>query len=165
MKGTWLVLIGGLVIGLAAYGGFYYAGTAHCRQLARSPEPELAWLRDEFQLGEAEFERISEMHEAYLAGCAERCRHIDEKNAQLRELLTATNRVTPQIERVLAEAAQLRAQCQKQMLEHFYEVSRTMPAEQGKRYLAWIQARTVVPSAHEGMVGSSSAAQHMDEHH
>jgi hypothetical protein len=28
------------------------------------------------------------------------------------------------------------------MLKHFFEVSRTMPAEQGRRYLAWVQAQT-----------------------
>jgi hypothetical protein len=165
MKRSWLILVGGLLVGLGAYGGFYYAATAHCRSLARSPEPELAWLRDEFHLGDAEFERISKMHEAYLAGCAERCRRIDEKNTQLRQLLAATNTVTPQIEQALSEAALLRAQCQKQMLEHFFEVGRTMPAEQGKRYLAWVQARTVLPNAHQSMHGSAEQPRHPDEHH
>jgi heavy-metal resistance protein len=162
---SWLILVGGLVIGLAAYGGFYYAATAHCRSLARSPEPELAWLKDEFHLGDAEFERISKMHEAYLAGCAERCRRIDEKNQQLRQFLAATNTVTPQIEQALAESARLRAQCQKLMLEHFFAVSRTMPPAQGQRYLAWVQARTVLSNSHEGMHPSAQAASHMDEHH
>jgi hypothetical protein len=165
MKRAWLILVLGLVVGLAAYVGFYYAATARSRSLARSPEPELAWLRDEFHLGDAEFERISKMHDAYLAGCAERCRRIDERSVELRRLLQASNRVTPQIEQALAEAAQLRAQCQAQMLEHFFEVSRTMPPEQGQRYLAWIQARTVLVDAHKGMTAAAQAPMHMDEHH
>jgi hypothetical protein len=36
------------------------------------------------------------------------------------------------------------------MLRHFYEVSRTMPPEQGRRYLAWVQERTFMCS--EGMM-------------
>jgi hypothetical protein len=28
------------------------------------------------------------------------------------------------------------------MLKHFFEVSRTMPPEQGKRYLAWVRENT-----------------------
>ncbi len=31
------------------------------------------------------------------------------------------------------------------MMQHFYEVSRAMPPEQGKRYLAWVQSETLLP--------------------
>jgi hypothetical protein len=30
------------------------------------------------------------------------------------------------------------------MLKHFQEVSRAMPPEQGRRYLAWVQEQTVL---------------------
>jgi hypothetical protein len=66
-------------------------------------------------------------------------------------LLAATNSVNPEIEKTLAEAAQLRAQCQKEMLQHFYEVSRTMPPDQGKRYLAWMQEQTILADSHSQM--------------
>jgi hypothetical protein len=111
----------------------------------------LAWLKKEFHLSDDEFTRISKMHESYLAGCAERCRQIDERNAELKRLLAATNTVTLEIERVLGESAQLRAECQKQMLQHFYEVSRTMPVEQGRRYLDWVQEQTILSDSHQGM--------------
>ena len=91
------------------------------------------------------------MHEAYLSGCMERCHRIDLKSQELKRLLAATNAVTPEIEKTLAEAAQLRAQCQKKMLQHFYEVSRTMPPDQGQRYLAWIQEKTVLSDSHSQM--------------
>jgi hypothetical protein len=151
MKRAWLIIVGGLLLALAAYAGFYYAGMARCAGMMRSATPELAWLKAEFQLNDDDFARISRMHEAYLAGCAERCRLIDEKNAHLKHLLANTNTVTPEIERTLAEAAVLRAECQKKMLEQFYEVSRTMPANQGKRYLEWVQAQTVLSDSHSQM--------------
>jgi len=151
MKRSWLILISGIAVALLAYGGLYYAGTADCRSLERSKAPELAWLKEKFHLTDAEFARISQMHDAYLAGCAERCRRIDLKNAELKELLARTNTVTPEIEKALADAALLRAECQKAMLQHFYAVSQTMPPEQGKRYLPWVQERTVLPNTHDMM--------------
>ena len=87
----------------------------------------------------------------YLAGCAERCHQIDLKNQELARLLAATNNVSPEIEKALGEAAQLRAQCQSQMLAHFYTVSRTMPPEQSQRYLAWVQSQTLLRDTHSGM--------------
>jgi hypothetical protein len=164
MKHTALVLAAGLVVAAGAYWGAYRVGMANCHTLERSKTPELAWLKEEYHLGDAEFARISQMHESYLAGCAERCRLIDEKNAHLKHLLAGTNAVTPEIEMTLAEAAQLRAECQRQMLQHFYEVSRTMPPEQGKRYLAWVQERTILSDAHRGMHPAGGSPMNMDGH-
>jgi hypothetical protein len=151
MRRAWLIFVGGLLLALAAYAGFYYAGTARCTGMMRSATPELAWLKAEYHLSDAEFERICRLHEAYLAGCAERCRLIDERNAHLRHLLAATNTITPEIEQTLAQAAALRAECQKQMLQQFFEVSRTMPPGQGKRYLDWVQEQTVLSDSHSQM--------------
>jgi hypothetical protein len=165
MRRAWLIVVGGLVLALAAYFGAYYACTARSHSLESTNSPELAWLKDEFHLTNEEFARINQMHEAYLAGCAERCRRIDEKNADLKRLLASTNAVTPQIEQTLGEAARLRAECQKQMLQHFYEVSRTMPEEQGKRYLDWVQAQTILSDTHSQMQASAPMPMHMHGHH
>ncbi len=56
-------------------------------------------------------------------------------------LFQITN-VTPEIEGLLAERAKTRADCEAEMLKHFLAVSRTMPAEQGRRYLAWVEEQT-----------------------
>jgi hypothetical protein len=151
MKRPWGILLAGLAAGLLAYSSFYYVSTARCHSLMGKPAPELAWLQGEFHLGDAEFARVCLMHESYLSGCAERCRRIDEKNDELKRLLASTNTVTTEIEKTLSEAAQLRAECQKKMLQHFYEVSQTMPPEQGKRYLAWVQERTILSDSHSQM--------------
>jgi len=162
MKRPWLILIGGVVLALLAYGGSYFIGSAPARGLMHSKEPEVAWLRQEFHLSPSEFERVSRLHEAYLAGCAERCRRIDAKTAEAKKLLATTNAVTPEVQKLLQEAALLRADCQAAMLEHFYAVSKTMPPEQGRRYLEWITARTL-GSAHAAMMSDTPAAAH--EHH
>jgi len=151
MRRPWVILIAGIAAALLGYFAFYFAGTAQSRAMSREQEPELAWLKKEFHLNDAEFARISEMHSSYLSGCAERCHRIDERNQQLKQLLGATNTVTPEIDKLLSDAAKLRAECHKQMLQHFYEVSRTMPPEQGRRYLAWVQERTILPDSHQDM--------------
>src|SRR5262249_21477513 len=90
-------------------------------------------------------DRIVRLHDAYKTECGEMCRRIDARNQELKELLAKADRVTPEIEAKLAEAGQLRVQCQKNMLRHFLEVSRNMPPEQGRRYLAWVQEKTFLP--------------------
>jgi len=145
MKRSALILVLGAVLGLSAYCGLYFAATASRRTLLDNETPELAWLKKEFNLSDGEFARVVQLHESYRADCAALCRRIDDKNDELKELLSKTDRLTPEIEAKLTEAGQLRVQCQKNMLRHFLEVSRSMPPEQGKRYLAWVQEKTFLP--------------------
>ena len=58
-----------------------------------------------------------------------------------------------------ADAAKLRAECQTAMMEHFYEVSRVMSANDGKRYLAWVQQETLLP----GQMVPTQPSMKMDE--
>lgn len=151
MKRALIILFSGFAAAALAYFGFYRVSTVGARNMACCESPELAWLKSEFHLGDAEFKKISALHESYLEACAGRCRIIDEKNAALREMLARTNVVTPEIQQALTEAAQLRAECQKQMLQHFYEVSQNMTPEQGRRYLAWVHGRTLHTNTHSTM--------------
>ena len=53
--------------------------------------------------------------------------------------------MTPDIVAALAEGSRLRAECQGMMLRHFFQVSQTMPPEQGRRYLAWVKEKAFLP--------------------
>lgn len=144
MKTGALILLLGLVLATAAFSGFYYLGTASCRNMMQKPQPELAWLKKQFNLSDAEFDRVVRLHEAYLPQCAERCRLIEEQNQKLQALLGQSTEVTPQIQALLVQRAQTRATCETEMLKHFLAVSRTMPPEQGRRYLAWVEQQTIL---------------------
>lgn len=146
MKRPWFIVLGGLVLAFAAYACVYFTGTSTERALARSDKPALAWLQQEYQLNDAQFARLCELHDAYRPTCMEMCRKIDAKNAQLQKLLAATNVITPEIKQALGEAAQIRAECEAAMLDHFYKVAQTMPPEQGMRYLEWVQQETLKPT-------------------
>jgi Spy/CpxP family protein refolding chaperone len=162
MKRAALILFVGLVAAIAGYCTLYYCGTRPQRQMLESPTPELAWLKKEFNLGDAEFARVAELHEGYMPRCAELCRQIAKRNSELQQLLGGTNVDAKVVEQKLKEAGDLRVQCQQNMFNHFLEVSRQMPPEQGKRYLQWVQQRTLVPE--HDMAQRHSAAHNMDHH-
>ena len=68
---------------------------------------------------------------------------IAAKKQELQAALDNAQGMTPEAAQKLTEVAALRAQCQANMLAHFYEVSRAMPSEQGHRYLAEMQRLTL----------------------
>jgi hypothetical protein len=158
MKKGVIILVVGLVLATAAFSGFYYAGTASYRSMMREPEPELAWLKREFHLSDVEFARISDLHAAYLPRCRERCQRIEEQNATLRQLLPTATDVTPEIRALLARRAKMRADCEVEMLQHFLEVSRSMPPQEGRRYLEWVEQQTYLQG--QGMEQQHRMADH-----
>jgi hypothetical protein len=162
MKKGALILLLGLALSTAAFSGFYYFGTASCRQLMSQPQPELAWLKKEFHLSDAEFTRISQMHAAYLPQCRERCLRIAEQDRQLQQLLDKATNMTPEIQNLLAQRARTRGECETEMMKHFLEVSRTMPPEQGRRYLAWVEEHIFLRG--QGMEAHHPMAEEQGEH-
>lgn len=155
-KPVWILVLG-IALAIGAFATFYYAGTASSRDLMRQPQPELAWLKKEFNLSEEEYVRIVNLHQAYLPQCAERCRLIEEQNQKLQKLLAGHSEMTPEIEAAMAQRAKMRSDCEAEMLKHFLEVSKTMPPEQGRRYLAWVERQTF-------MRGEAMEQQHHDGH-
>ncbi len=149
----------GLAGALLAYACVYCAGTASHRALLRNEAPELAWLKREFKLRDDEFARVARLHTAYLPQCQAMCRRIDEQDKQLKQLLAAAPAVTPEIEAALEQAARLRAECHGKMLRHFIAMSRAMPPDQGRRFLAWITERTLLrPERGMGPMGQEAPA-------
>ena len=145
MRNGIIILLLGLAAAAAAYGCVYFVCMSPIRSLQRSEKPELAWLKDEFNLNDADFKRISELHAAYLPQCREMCREIEASNVKLQTLLSGAMNMSPEITAGLAESARLRSECQTMMLRHFFQVSQTMPPEQGRRYLSWVKEKTFLP--------------------
>jgi len=106
---------------------------------------------------------IAELHAAYQPCCGEMCQKIAAKNAEIREALAKSGGITPEVEQKLAEAGAIRAECQKAMLQHFIDVSRSMPPEEGKRYLAWVEDKTFPAGQGMAMPGMAAHHAHGDE--
>lgn len=144
MKRPWIILSFGLAAAAAAYLGLYFAGTAAGRSMEHATAPELMWVKSAFRLSDAEYTRVCKLHAGYAPQCREMCQRIDKKNAEIQKLLVDSTNVTPEIEQALKEGAQLRLECQTMMLKYFFAVSQAMPPAEGKRYLAEMQAQTLM---------------------
>lgn len=145
MKRGVLILVIGLLAAVIGYCFVYRASTVHARSWQERDQPELAWLQHEFNLSDSEFKLVSDLHASYLPHCREMCEKIDAQNVHIRNLLTVATNATPEIAAALTESAQLRAECQRMMLNHFFKVGHSMPTEQGRRYLSWVTEKAFTP--------------------
>ena len=157
MKRSLLILVIALLAASALFGSAYLMSRRVSEACEASSTDNLDWLRQEFHLNAADMDRIRQLHEGYMPKCAKMCAQIAAKKEELSGVLSGSTNITPEAKQKLNELALLRAQCQGEMLEHFVEVSRAMPSEQGRRYLSEMERLTV--GAHE------QTEQSMSDHH
>jgi len=143
MRRSLLILLAASLASAAIVGLSSLVVKRLCARQLVPPGDDLVWFRREFRLSEAELARVRQLHEGYLPKCREMCDRIAAKKKELQAALETGQGLTPDAEQKLADVGKLRAQCQAQMLRHFYEVSRAMPADQGRRYLAEMQRLTL----------------------
>ena len=143
MRRSLVILIGALAVGAAVFAGSFLIVRQCCVRQMAAPADDLAWLRREFQLNDADMTRVRQLHEGYLPKCADMCARIAAKKQELESTIAGSTNVKSTVEKKLTELGALRAQCQAQMLQHFAEVSQAMPPEQGRRYLAEMQRLTL----------------------
>lgn len=163
MNRSLFILLGALALGLAIFAGSYFVGQRTCMMCESQPADDLAWLRTEFRLSDAEMARIRELHEGYLPQCAEMCAKIAAKKSELESALGNGTNLTAEAQSKLSELAELRAQCQAQMLQHFITVSQTMPPEEGQRYLA--EMKRITLGSHEQTEQTMSGDNHHEQQH
>lgn len=147
MKRSLIIVICMLLAGGALFASSFFLGRRVCTACTVNQGDSLDWLRQEFHLSDADMTRVRALHDGYMPKCAEMCAQIAAKKKELDETLAGATNVSATAKQKLAELAALRSQCQAQMLEHFIEVSRTMPPEQGQRYLVVMERLTI--GAHE----------------
>lgn len=143
MRRPLLILVVMLLAGTAAFFGGQRLVSYWCAKHMARPTDDLAWLRLEFRLNDAELARVRRLHDGYLPKCREFCERIDARKRELQALLVSPTNDTATVEHKLIEVGTVRAQCQAAMLQHFREVSQVMPPEQGRRYLAEMQRLTL----------------------
>jgi hypothetical protein len=164
MKRSPVILLLALLTGVAVFAASFKVAQRVCTKCMANTADDLDWLRQEFQLSDAELARVRALHEGYLPKCAEVCQQIAAKRLQLESALTGTTNLSSDAEQKLTELAALRVKCQTQMLQHFVQVSQAMPPEQGQRYLAEMQRITL--GFHEQIEETMShSADHEHGHH
>jgi len=132
----------------AGFGAFWlctFFGTADLRSVSSDRDAELVWLRREFHLSDAQFQRIQALHTAYVGKCDLTCRRIMDANAVLDTAISRSRRVTPEIQQAMAEAARVQQDCQQSMLAHAYEISEQMDPGSAEQYLKMMKQRIIQP--------------------
>lgn len=146
MKRVLCTLGGALCLAALAYVLYFELMTRPSEALLSRPEGRLEWLRREFQLTDAQFARITELHDAYGPVCSTLCQRIVEANTRLESLVDGQQSVTPEIEAALFDCASVRRDCNAALLKHAYAVAAEMPPESGKRYLHMMTSRLTQPA-------------------
>jgi hypothetical protein len=147
MNRSLIILLSALTLCAGIFAGSFFAAKHVGMVCMAKSTDDLSWLRDEFHLGDAEMARIQKLHEGYMPKCMEMCSQIAVKKEEIAATLGNGTNVTAEAQKKLVDLGELRARCQAQMLEHFADVSRAMPPEQGQRYLAEMKRLTL--GAHE----------------
>ena len=82
-----------VVLALCSGALAYFGAMLFCAH-HMAPDDDLAWLRHEFRLSDAEMQRIRQLHEGYLPKCREMCGRIANKQKEVESTLAnggATN--------------------------------------------------------------------------
>jgi hypothetical protein len=164
MRKPLVILISALAVGVLLFGGAFYCAHYVCVQRVSNPADDLDWLRLEFHLSDAELARIRVLHDGYLPKCGDNCILIAAKKRELAQAIASGTNSAATLDQLRADVAALRTKCQSEMLAHFEDVSRAMPAGQGERYLAEMKRLTL--GAHEQVEQSMSGTNHdAHDHH
>jgi hypothetical protein len=116
----------------------YRLGTGTAIHAAVQKRDALEWLRNDFDLNDAQFAAVKRLHESYAVVCEEHCRAIQDA-AQHRNALKV--QVTPDPAALAAaetKLAELKIVCETAIATHVREVAAQMSEPQGRRYLALV---------------------------
>ncbi len=136
MKRIFFLLALALAAGFCA---FVWTGS---RPIAAAPHatlleamPELNWLRKELSLNTLQFEKVRELHVAYLPECEAMCEQIAEAHKRLAMASAGQTSVTAELKAAIHDHARIHAECQEKMLAHLYRTAAVLDHTQAQRYL------------------------------
>lgn len=128
-------LIGFAFITLALAGAAMWITRESLRSHESPQEVGLRWLKDEYHLDDATFERVSTLHRDYFMKCTKMCRQLDAADRPLLWRARHRNRQPGSIDDQLSKEQALCGDCEKAATDHLNQVAALMPPEQGKRFL------------------------------
>ena len=150
MKKGLLIIVLALAAGLSAFWLTRSHQQAERKEVLLDSMPELLWLRGELRLSDEQFAKASALHTAYRPQCAAMCRNIAAAQKRMESLARNARSLTPDLAAAISEHAQVRAECQQQMLGHLYQTARLFDDPQAARYL-----EKVLPHALDSPIGGS----------
>ena len=136
-----------LLVGLTAFvGGRALHRSSDGRALPSEAKEEIQWMRKEFALDDAAFQKVEALHLAYVPRCDELCMAVSKSSRKVADLAAATPTVTEELAAAIAEDERVRGECRKALLAHLYETAAAMPPEAAKRFLELALPTVLSPS-------------------
>jgi hypothetical protein len=143
MKRLLIVLCLAVAAGVASYRICYHCAMASVVVTPDGTDAELGWLKHEFALTPAQYEKILALHHAYSPVCGGHCSRYMAAREHLQTLLKENPAWSPETGATIEEIARIRGECRKSMLRYAYDVAACMSPGQGQRYLDMIRARVL----------------------
>ena len=106
-------------------------------------DAELAFLKREFALTPAQYDKVLALHHAYSPVCADHCSRYMTAHRRLAELLQNQTSWSAEAGALIAEQARIQSECHASMLKYAYDVAACMSPEQGSRYLTLIKMQLI----------------------
>ncbi|HEX2851982.1 MAG TPA: periplasmic heavy metal sensor [Opitutaceae bacterium] len=135
-----LVLTAALVATIAGAVGFFSFRTssdpAVAAALAR--RDAMAWLRTDFQLTDAQFAAIKQLHDSYSVVCEEHCRAIQAATRARNELKARAEGDAAAFAAADRRVEELRLVCESAIATHVRQCAAEMSPPAGRRYLALV---------------------------
>jgi hypothetical protein len=134
-----------LLAALAAVTGFvaYRVSGDKAMQEALSKRDALEWLRRDFNLNDAQFAAIRQLHASYSVVCEEHCRAIQQAVRARSALKAAAAKDPAALAAADRQVQELRLTCETAIAAHVREVAALMNPEEGRRYLALVLPKIV----------------------
>jgi hypothetical protein len=136
-----LILLGLVVaVGVVTYYACFYRAMASMTVVTPDgTDAELAFLKREFALTPAQYDKVLALHHAYSPVCADHCTRYMTAHRRLADLLKSQTAWSPEASALIAEQARVQGECHASMLKYAYDVAACMSPEQGARYLEMIK--------------------------
>jgi hypothetical protein len=143
MNRSLVIVLGALALAVLFFLGSFAISQRVCRACIAEPPGSPHWLQSEYHLNNDEMARIQKLHNDYVSQCNAMCQMIAAKQTDVETALNNGTNVSPVAQQKLDDLAACRAHCQSQMLQYFVNVSRIMPPDEGRRYLADMERDTL----------------------
>lgn len=143
MKKVLVLLVAIIAVGATSYLISYRRAFAPVVVTPDGTDSELAWLKHEFQLTDAQYDKVLKLHRAYRPVCASHCSRYIETHHRLNDLLKSEVSWSPEIAQAMSAQAQVQSECHASMLKYAYDVANCMSPREGRRYLEMIKLQIV----------------------
>jgi Spy/CpxP family protein refolding chaperone len=135
MRRGYLFLILAVMAGAVAFCVTRTRVMTENRGLLMGPMSELAWVRNDLELTDAQFAKVQALHSAYRPKCEEMCHRISKAREKVEALANESPVMTPDLEAAIRAHAETRAECEQAMVRHICETAAVMEKPQAERYM------------------------------